>query len=181
MPSSRAILREKADTICYFCDSGEAMMREKRIGDVTFPLGECPHMPYWGTLKEAIVLLNVAHETGHNIVLVFDEAYKLVGILSQTAILKGLDTSHGIKKRGPLFSWDTLLGEKTEEQLSRSVKDFMAKAKVTVDVSESILKATQIMLQEDSLLLPVIEEDRVVGVVRIGDLFHHISNAILKL
>jgi CBS-domain-containing membrane protein len=158
------------------------MMREKRIGDVTVPLSECPHMPYWGTLKEAIVLLNVAHETRHNTVLVFDEAYKLVGLLSQMGILKGLDTRHGgKKKKEPVFSWDTLLGEKNEKQLSRPVKDFMDKDKVAVDVSDGILKATQIMLKEDSRLLPVMDRHKVVGVVRIGDLFHQISNAILKL
>ena len=157
-------------------------MHEKRIEDVTIPLGECPHMPHWGTLKEAIVLLNVAHEPGHNIVLVFDESYNLVGILSQTAILKGLNARKGgIKKKKSTISWETLLGGKAEEQLSRPVKDFMAKVKVTVDASEGILKAAQIMLREDSLLLPVMDRDKVVGVVRIGDLFHHISNAILKL
>ena len=157
-------------------------MREKRVGDVTVPLSECPHMPYWGTLKEAIVLLNVAHGTSHNTVLVFDEAYKLVGLLSQMGILKGLDTSlGGKKKKEPLFSWDTLLGENNEKQLSRTVKDFMAKVKVTVDVSDGIFKATQIMLKKDILLLPVMDRERVVGVARIGDLFHQISNAILKL
>jgi CBS domain-containing protein len=157
-------------------------MHEKLIEEVTIPLGECPHIPYWGTIKEAIVLLNVAHEQNHNIVLVFDESYKLVGTLSQTAILNGLNPSKsGKTKKKSVISWETLLGRKTEEQLSRPVKDFMAKIKVTVDIADSILKATQIMLREDNLLLPVMDGDKVVGVVRIGDLFHQISNAILKV
>jgi CBS-domain-containing membrane protein len=152
------------------------MMRERKIRDVILPLSDCPHMPYWGPLKEAIVQLNVAHETGHQAVLVFDEAYALVGILSQMDILKALD-----HKKGFPVSWDRLLGEETEKQLSRPVEDFMSKVKVTVDVSDSMLEASQIMLQESARLLPVMEGSRVIGVLRMDNLFHQITNAILKL
>jgi hypothetical protein len=37
------------------------------------------------------------------------------------------------------------------------------------------------MLQEDAYLLPVMEGEKLVGVVRMGDLFHHITNAVLKV
>ncbi|MBW1677022.1 MAG: CBS domain-containing protein, partial [Deltaproteobacteria bacterium] len=36
-------------------------------------------------------------------------------------------------------------------------------------------------LREDAHLLPVMEGDKVIGVVRMGDLFHEITNAVLKL
>ncbi|MEE9418419.1 MAG: hypothetical protein V3W43_03010, partial [Desulfatiglandaceae bacterium] len=67
------------------------METKKKVKDLVIPLSEYPHMPYWATLREAIAQLNVAFETGHHTVLVFDEAYKLVGMLLQKDILRGLE------------------------------------------------------------------------------------------
>jgi CBS-domain-containing membrane protein len=157
-------------------------MREKSLRDLTLPLSECPHMPYWGTVKEAIVQLNVAHEAGNDVVLVFDEAYRLVGLLSQRNILEGLYNNRRKSRKKDLFlSWETLVLGETDEHLSRPVKDFMDKVKGVVDVSDSVLTAVRIMLKKGGSLLPVTEGDKTIGIVRLNDLFHQISNAILRL
>ena len=39
-------------------------METKKVKDLIIPLTDYPHMPYWGTLREAIAQLNVAFETG---------------------------------------------------------------------------------------------------------------------
>jgi predicted transcriptional regulator len=57
----------------------------------------------------------------------------------------------------------------------------MSKAEVTVDAEDNILKASHIMLHEDAYLLPVMEGESLIGVVRMGDLFHHITSAVLKM
>jgi len=57
------------------------METKKNINELVIPMSEYPHMPYWATLREAIAQLNVAVAPGHHTVLVFDEAYKLVGML----------------------------------------------------------------------------------------------------
>jgi len=57
----------------------------------------------------------------------------------------------------------------------------MSEAEVSVDAEDSILKASHMMLHEDAYLLPVMEGEKLVGVVRMGDLFHHITNAVLKV
>jgi CBS domain-containing protein len=158
------------------------MMREKNLRELTLPLSECPLMPHWGTLKEAIVQLNVARETGHDAIMVFDEAYHLVGILSQRDILKELDASRGrFDEKGLPASWDHQLRAETAERLSRPVKDFMVRATATLDVSDTILDASRVMLREGATLLPVMEAGRAFGVVRLGDLFYQITNAILGL
>ena len=157
-------------------------MREKRIGDVTVPLSECPHMPYWGTLKEAIVLLNVAHETRHNTVLVFDEAYKLVGMLLEKDILQGLEPKFAQHhENGVPILWDEILKSGAEERLGRPIKEFMSEVKTTIDAEDKILKASHIMLNDNVFLLPVMEGDKLIGVVRMGDVLHEITNALLKL
>jgi len=154
----------------------------KKIKDLVIPLSEYPHMPYWGTLKEAIVQLNVAYDTNHHTVLVFDEAYKLVGKLLQKDILKGLEPKFARHyEDGVHIAWDGLLKAGAEQRLSRPINEFMSEITAKLDAADSILKASHIMLQNDSYLLPVLEKDKLIGVVRMGDLFHEITNAVLNL
>jgi predicted transcriptional regulator len=152
------------------------------IEDITIPINDYPHMPYWGSLKEAMVQLSLAHEKGHDTILVFDEAYKLVGTLSQQHILIGLGLGGKVRgKKGVPVSWESLLGERTDEILSSPVKKFMSKPKATISMSEEILEACRIMSKKGMTILPVTNGDKIFGIVRLGDLFRHISNAILRL
>ena len=184
-------------------------MNKKKVKDLVISLSEYPHMQYSGTLREAIAKLNEAYKTGHHTVLVFDED-KLVGMLSEKDILKGLDPrfARHYEVGVPMF-WDQLLESKegSEERLGRPVKEFLlddtgkvdienaiytsilkvwdrTKAgwpfrTVTIDAEDNILKASHIMLQEHVYVLPVVEEGKLIGVVRMGDLFHEISQFVL--
>ena len=157
-------------------------MDKKKIKDLVIPLTEYPHMPYWATLREAIAQLNVAFETGHHTILVFDEAYTLVGMLLQKDILRGLEPKFAQHyDEGVPILWDSLLESGGEQRLAQPIKEFMSDAKVTVDANDSVLKASHIMLHEEAYLLPVMEEDKLLGVVRMGDIFQQITNALLKL
>ena len=139
-------------------------------------------MPYWGTLREAIAQLNVAYETGHHTVLVFDEAYKLVGMLLQRDMLKGLEPKFAQHyEDGVPIRWDSLLESGSEPRLARPIKEFMSEVKGMVDAEDNILKASHIMIHEDAYLLPVMEGGKLIGVVRMGDVFHEITSAVLKL
>ena len=156
------------------------MKTSKKVKDLVIPLSEYPHMPYWGSLKEAIVQLNVAYETGHHTVLVFDEAYKLVGMLSQKDILRGLEPKFAKHyEEGVPIAWDDLLKAGSEKRLAQPIKAFMSGVTAKLEVEDSILKASHIMLQKDAYLLPVMTGDKLVGVVRMGDLFQEITNVVL--
>ena len=158
------------------------MEAKKKIKDMVIPLSEYPHLPYWATLREAIVQFNAAYEIGHHTVLVFDEAYKLVGILLQKDVLKGLEPKFAqhYEDGVPIF-WDELLQTGSEKRLARPVKELMSEVKATIDIDDSILKASHIMLQEDNYLLPVMEGDKLIGVLRMDELFHDITNTVLNL
>ena len=185
-------------------------MNKKKVKDLVISLSEYPHMQYSGTLREAIGKLNEAYETGHHTVLVFDED-KLVGMLSEKDILKGLDPrfARHYEVVIPMF-WDQLLESKEgcEKRLGRPVKEFLlddtgkvdiqnaiytsilkiwdhTKAgwqfrTVTIDAEDNILKAAHILLQEHVYILPVVEEGKLIGIVRMGDLFHEISQFVLS-
>jgi hypothetical protein len=157
-------------------------MDTKKVKDMVIPLSDYPHMPYWGTLREAIAQLNVAFATGHHTVLVFDEAYKLVGMLLERDILKGLVPKFAKHyEEGVPINWDQLMASGVEKQLDRPIKDFMSEAKATVQIDDKILMASHIMVQENVYLLPVTEGDRLVGVIRMGDVLHAITTAVLEL
>jgi predicted transcriptional regulator len=158
------------------------MEAKKRIKDMIIPLSEYPHLPYWGTLREAIVQFNAAYEIGHHAVLIFDEAYKLVGILLQKDVLKGLEPKFAqhYEDGVPIF-WDDLLQTGSEKRLSRPVKEFMSEVKATIGIDDSILKASHIMLQEDNDLLPVMEGDKLIGVLRMEELFHELTRTVLNV
>jgi CBS-domain-containing membrane protein len=158
------------------------MEKRKKVKDLIIPISRYPHMPYWATLKEAIVQLNVAYETGHHTVLVFDEAYKLVGMLFQKDILKGLEPKFAQHhESGVPVAWDDLLKAGSEQRLAQPIKGLMSNVSAKVDADDGILKASHVMVRNDVYLLPVMERDKLIGVVRMGDLFQEITNAVLNL
>jgi predicted transcriptional regulator len=162
-------------------DLGGDMEMSKKVKDLVIPLSEYPHMPYWASLKEAIVQLNVAYESGHHAVLVFDEAYKLVGMLLQKEILRGLEPKFAQHyEEGVPIAWDDLLKSGSEKRLAQPIKEFMSDVTAKIDAQDSILKVSHIMLQKDAYLLPVIEGEKLIGVVRMGDLFHEITKIMLE-
>ena len=79
------------------------------------------------------------------------------------------------------MAWDDLLRSGSEQRLGQPIKAFMSEVTAKLDGEDNILKASHVMLQKDAYLLPVIEEGKLMGVVRMGDLFHEITNAVLNL
>lgn len=158
------------------------MTRKRKLRDIVIPLSEYPHMPHWAKLGEAIVRLNVAFETGHDTVLVFDDRYKLVGMLAQKDILRGIEPKfaqhHG--QGVPIF-WDRLLESGSKVTLAKPIKDFMSKVRVWVDVEDDLLKASHLLLHEQTCVLPVSDGGELIGVVTMEDLFHQITGSVLRL
>jgi CBS-domain-containing membrane protein len=157
------------------------MAETKKVRDLVIPLTDYPHMPYWGRLKDAIAQLSVAYASGHHTILVFDEAYKLVGMLSQKDILKGLVPRFAQHyEEGVPVAWDDLLTLGADKRLSRKIDEFMSEATAKLDGQDSVLKAAHIMLEADAFLLPVMEGDKLIGVVQMGELFQEITDAALR-
>ena len=140
-------------------------------------------MPYWGTLKEAVVQLNLTYDTGYQAVLVIDENQKLAGLLTQKDIFFKMvpRLSAGPDQKAPL-SWEDLLTEQTRLHLDLPVKEFMSRPKAVAKLTDGVLKSGQVMLENELYFLPVVREDGlVVGVVLMEDVFHEITNAVLNL
>lgn len=157
------------------------MPETKNLRDLVISITEYPHMPYWATLREAIAQLNVAYETGHHTVLVFDEAYSLLGLLHQRDILMGVRPEYAeLCPPDVQIKWEDLV-ESATTQLVRPIKEFMTAFDVTVEMDDHLLKVAHLMVNNNIGILPVKESDKIVGVIRMHDLFYEVTKFILKL
>jgi Mg/Co/Ni transporter MgtE len=139
------------------------MAKRKVVKDLMIDVFEYPHVPYWFTVKQAIMVIKKSLiETEKCIhplaVLVFDEKYNILGTLTLKNILKGLES---------------------KEKAERPVSEVMIQAKLFVEPDDPINKAADLMLNNDLILLPVIEnKKKFVGVVRMIEIFDELTSAI---
>ncbi len=174
-------------------------METKRAEEIMIPLDRYPHIPYWFTLRQAIAELRASQievqgrKSLPRAVLVFNKAYELLGIVRRRDILRGLEPSflaaESVEYRRRLFevkidpNLSELSSEKMmrgiREQAERPVSDVMLPIAATVDHDDHIMKIIYEMVKNDMSMIPVLKEDRVVGVVRSVDVLHEISDIVL--
>jgi CBS domain-containing protein len=171
----------------------------KRAGDLMIPLDHYPHIPYWFTLRQAIAEMEKSdieiqgRKSLPRLVLVFDETYKLLGMVRRRDLLRGLEPSFLAGKpldyRKKLFdvkvdpnlsllSPDELL-QGLRERAERPVRDVMLPIQVTVGFEESLVKVIYEMVDRNLSLIPVMKGEKVVGVIRSVDVFHEIALLLL--
>jgi len=139
------------------------MAKRKVVKDLMIDVFEYPHVPYWFTLKQAIMVIKKSligtEKCIHPMaILVFDEKYNILGTLTLKNILKGLES---------------------KEKAERPVSEVMTQAKVFVEPDDPTTKAADLMLDNDLVLLPVVEnKKKFVGVVRMIEIFDELTSAI---
>ena len=166
------------------------MPSEKKVKELMIPLEDYPHIPYWFTLRQAMAIVREATvkfegQFEPRAVLVFDEKYQLMGILTLRDIIVGLEPKFlqetGLIKMDP--SLTVLLGDfcgpKMTEQSQRPVSEVMSPIKATVNAAEVITKPLYLMIKENLGLLPVMQGGKVAGMLRLSDLFGEISKMVL--
>ena len=166
------------------------MSNTKRVKELMIPLEDYPHIPYWFTLRQAMAIVResaIKFEGSFEprAVLVFDEQYQLMGILTLRDIIKGL---------GPWFMHETalvkadpnlallmgdLFGPGLKEASQKPVSEVMSPIKVTAQGNDPIAKAIFLMIKEGVGMMPVIQDSKVAGMVRLSDLFGEISKMVL--
>jgi CBS-domain-containing membrane protein len=174
-------------------------MEVKRVGDIMIPLDEYPHLPHWFTLRQALAEMEGAQfEVGGiksipRAVLVFDEAYRLLGLARRRDIMRGIEPrflkSEQVPHRTQPFavkadpelselSFDHLL-KAIREQAERPVSEVMQPIKATLDVGDHIMKAVSEFVEHDLCLVPVLEGGKVAGVVNTVGVCHELAKMVL--
>ncbi len=173
-------------------------MENVRARDVMISLENYPHIPYWFTLRQAIVEMEKSEidrdgrKSLPRAVLVFNEAYELLGLVRRRDILKGLEPKFLIVKplqyRKKLFdvkvdpnlsllsSEDLLKG--VLEQVERPVSEIMSPIEHTIDYMDHIFKVIYEMNQFKMNLIPVTKDNAIVGVVRTVDIFRRVAKML---
>jgi CBS-domain-containing membrane protein len=174
-------------------------MEFRQAGDFMIPLDMYPHIPYWFTLRQTIAELQsteVEREGKKSLprwALVFDEKYQLMGTARRRDILRGLEpeflTSKPMEVRKNMFnveidsnlselSYDKLI-EGMRKQSAKPVSDIMQPIKTTVDYGDHMIKVIYEMVDNNVSMIPVIKDNKVVGVVRSADLLSEVVRIVL--
>ena len=166
------------------------MATDKKVKDLMIPLEDYPHIPYWFTLRQAMAIVREAvikfeGAFEPRAVLVFDEKYQLMGILTLRDMIKGLEPRFlqetSLVKMDP--SLTVLMGDHWGPNMraasQRLVSEVMSPIQATVDGSAPMAKALYLMIKENVGLMPVIQESKVAGMIRLSDLFNEIAKGVL--
>jgi CBS domain-containing protein/CheY-like chemotaxis protein len=162
----------------------------KKVKDLMIPLEDYPHIPYWFTLRQAMAIVREASikfegSFEPRAVLVFDEKYQLMGMLTLRDVVKGLEPKFakdaGLIKADPNLAvlMGDMFGPGMKEASQKAVSEVMSPIKVTVNGEDPITKALFLMIQENVGMMPVLLDKKVVGIVRMSELFKEISDVVL--
>jgi CBS-domain-containing membrane protein len=173
------------------------MASDKKIKDVMVGIFEYPHIPYWFSIEQAMRIIKVSFISTKKYpeplaILVFDEKYNLLGTLALKDILRGLEPS--FMKTPPekaqvlaeeetelSLVWDSLFAKESKDLAKKPVSEFMTPAKFFVEPTDPITKAAYLMIHNNLILIPVLEnKKKFVGLVRMIEIFDELSEAILK-
>jgi CBS domain-containing protein len=166
------------------------MANDQKVKDLMIPLEDYPHIPYWFTLRQAMAIVREAAIKFEGAfepraVLVFDEKYQLMGILTLRDIIKGLEPRFlqetSLVKMDPNLTvlMGDLAGPKMRMASQRPVSEVMSPIQATVDGSAPIDKALYLMIKENVGLMPVMQAGKVAGMIRLSDLFNEVAKLVL--
>jgi CBS domain-containing protein len=171
-------------------------MNDKPVHEIMVPLAQYPCISEVHTLREAIKemtrvqILRYQQATLARVALVFDPTYReLLGTLRRRDIMRGLEPqfllSGSLEYEGKLFAVevDPNLAELSSDKIiarmrqraDRMVRDFMMPITATIGYDDHLMKAIYEMVEQNTSLLPVLQEGKVVGVVRSVDVLNEIA------
>ena len=174
------------------------MSNTKKVKEIMVKLTDYPHIPHWMGVRDAIAMIHSVYDEklglGENrMVLVFDESYQLLGILRLKNLLTGIEPKFLRKDDKSRYQGLThadyaslsalvegTFSEKCKEEAKKPVSEVMMPIKVTVDANDSVSKAAFIMLQADINLLPVMDGEKVAGVLRMSDVFNELTKIVME-
>jgi CBS domain-containing protein len=169
-------------------------MIANQVRDIFTPLGEFPHLHQNATVREAFDLLYRQHASGgwrYRHLMVFDDQETLVGIISLRDLLRALMPQY-LKANlanaysGPLpddaslsIIWQESFQSQCEYLAEARVGKYMATVLDMVQADAPLTRAAYLMVAHRVDMLPVLEGERVVGVVRIVDIFNQAAEKVL--
>ena len=124
-----------------------------------------------------MILNGKVRSTGHKTIslMVINDFNQYVGIITMFDVLYHLRPSflnHGVD--GDQIVWDGQLKQFTSEIRKKEVKQLMSSQVVSALPDEHIMVVLDRMVKSKYRRLPVLENNKPVGIVYISDIYHHI-------
>jgi CBS domain-containing protein len=179
--------------------------RDTTARDVMLPPDGYPHCTLSCTIRDAVVALSasaVKLEDGYTMVpryvlILDDERRELRGIVSRRELLKGLiphlqrdkESEAQIRKLVPfagqvptdlLIRWTSLFTPAALEAARRPVSSIMVPIRGTVQVGDSLSTVISTMLTHGVDLVPVLDGQRVAGVVLMTNIFDIVAQFVME-
>lgn len=160
---------------------------EKRVKDIMTPIEEYSTVRADTTVKDAIAVLkkslcpdDLNNGKAHRSILVLDNNGEIAGILTLRSLLKAIEPQF-IKVDQwavPVF-WEGLFTDRCREEAAKKVGDIMIPVKlISLDAEDTIIKAVHAMITHKLGSLPVVKDNKIVGMVRSTGIFQEISNLV---
>ena len=178
------------------------MLDHLHVRDVYVKIDDYPNISQDAPIGHAIYIMHHVLEDKNKFrsILVLDDEDHLKGYLSLKDLIRavGPDYLHksrpSVKGNQPFnleglkpdlsalsLIWQEGFTLKLQEELNKPVVEYMTLIEDQVALDDPIAKCLYIMLLRDVLILPVVEDSRVVGVVRLVDLFDCIADNVEKV
>ena len=175
------------------------MLDDLRVKDVYVKIDEYPNISQHAPIGYAINMMHnvLRNKSKFRTLLVLDDDDHLKGYLSIRDLIRAVGPDYLHKKKPDVkghqpfniegldqdlsalaLIWQEGFTLKLHDELKKPVKEHMTLMEDFVTTEDSIAKCLYLMLFHDVLILPVVEKERVVGVIRLIDLFDRIANNV---
>jgi len=169
-------------------------MNGKLVKEILVPISDYPNIRDGASVKDAFLLLknNFEKGKGYRSILVVDEKNQLKGLVAMRDLIQAVeprflkaskpDAYQGLSPEYPALSliWQELFSEECKEEAKKAVKEVMAPVQATVTLEDPIAKAAYLLIMTNSHILPILDKDKVIGVVRLVDVFKEITDVVFQ-
>lgn len=177
------------------------MLDKLTVNDLYQTIEDYPNISVDAPIGHAIhIMHNVLEDKSkYRTILVLDDDDHLKGYLSLRDLIRAVGPDYLHKKRPDVkghqpfnleglgqdlsalsLIWQDGFTLKVQGELSKPVSEYMTLMEDQVSLDDPIAKCIYLMLLHDLLVLPVVEDDRVIGVIRLVNLFEHIADNVDK-
>lgn len=161
------------------------MPAKRKVKEIMIDIFEYPHVPYWFTLDQVIKILKVFITQKESpipfIVLIFDEQSNLKGLVGLEEIFRGLEM--GLVENLEKLDEETvniLFTEKIKDLANKQVHEIMIPVKEFISTEDIISKAAYLIIHHKLQVLPVLENKKLVGIIRLKEIFNIIADQLVK-
>jgi CBS domain-containing protein len=165
--------------------------------DFMIPIEEYPHIDASSTVCDAMSLMHTSLAAPHKFrtILVTDENQRLLGYLSLRDLIRAVGPGY-LRKEAPNYKghqpfqgiandlsalsliWQDGFSVKIRAEAKKPVKDMMTLIEHTVLPGDPFAKCVHLMVVQNELIIPVAENDKVIGVIRLVDIFERIAEQL---